>query len=179
MWLFKQQFLYLCNSGVVACLFGLGLLSAFSMPVSLAAATAPDMLPRQLTAKTVCGDAQSGVRRIMDEASLAQAMMGNSIALGGGSLVFSSVDFKADYVLLVSMGDQRTGGFALRYQPKPVEIDQSVATLYIEWIEPRRGQMLIQMLTQPCLVLAVPKGPYKTIQVKDQTRQLLGTIKID
>ena len=89
------------------------------------------------------------------------------------------VDFTRSGVLLVSMGQQRTGGYAISLANQQLHIANSTAIVEVRWQEPKPGMMLTQMLTNPCLFIEVPRGEYKTIEVHDQSQQIRASVEIN
>ncbi|MDF1551804.1 MAG: protease complex subunit PrcB family protein [Deferrisomatales bacterium] len=78
------------------------------------------------------------------------------------------MDFAREWVLRVDMGLRPTAGYALALANERAEVSDGMATLWIEWSEPHPEHLQAQMLTQPCLILAVPHGAYHTLRVLDQ-----------
>jgi len=97
--------------------------------------------------------------------------------LKGGLLSSSApqppaVDFARYGVLFITMGQQRTGGYGITLSDQPLVINNNVATLQTEWMAPSPDMMVIQMLTNPCLLVKVPRGAYSRIKVVDQRDQV-------
>ena len=81
----------------------------------------------------------------------------------------SQIDFSHYGVLLISMGQQRTGGYSVKLAAEQMEVVDRRAKIKVLWTTKKPGMMAIQMLTNPCLLLEVPKGDYDFIDVVDQT----------
>jgi hypothetical protein len=79
-----------------------------------------------------------------------------------------TVDFDKYGVVLLTMGQQRTGGYAIKLTSDELAVEDSVATLRIQWQEPQPGMMVTQALTQPCVFIQVPRGSYQTLRAVDQ-----------
>jgi len=86
------------------------------------------------------------------------------------------VDFSRYGVLLIAMGQQRTGGYGITLSAQPLVSQGDVAILQIEWQEPSPDMMVIQMLSSPCLLVKVPRGSYSRIQVVDQRNQIRAEV---
>jgi hypothetical protein len=89
-----------------------------------------------------------------------------------------AVDFTQYGVLLVAMGQKNTGGYAVDLASGDAKVGNGVLQVSVHWQEPRRGMMVTQALTSPCLLLKIPKAQFQNIEVKDQsgTVRLSGTI---
>ena len=80
----------------------------------------------------------------------------------------SRVDFSREGILIVAMGQKPTGGYGLELNHEFAEITDDTAVLRISWIDPPKGAILPQIITNPCLAIILPKGPYSKIQLLDQ-----------
>lgn len=89
------------------------------------------------------------------------------------------VNFSRSGVLLVSMGQRRTGGFSVNLANDELIVSKRIAVVEIEWREPQPGMMTIQMLSNPCLLLEVPRGDYQTLQAVDQSQRLRVSISVN
>ncbi|MEZ5543211.1 MAG: protease complex subunit PrcB family protein [Pseudomonadota bacterium] len=93
-------------------------------------------------------------------------------SLGANTLPAPVPDFAAYGVLQVFMGQQPTGGYQLRLLRPNLELHATAATVRIEWLSPPPGAILPQLVTSPCLLLAVPRGAYHTLTVTDQAGRI-------
>jgi hypothetical protein len=89
-------------------------------------------------------------------------------SLGANSLPTQMPDFAQYGVLQVFMGQQSTGGYQLRLLHPHLEHNASGATVRIEWLSPPPGAHTPQVITSPCLLLAIPRGTYRSLTVTDQ-----------
>ena len=89
------------------------------------------------------------------------------------------VDFDKYGVALLTMGQQRTGGYAVKLADSKLVVEGSVATLHIQWQEPQPGMMVTQALTQPCVFIQVPRGSYQTLRVVDQHGNMRAELKVN
>jgi hypothetical protein len=78
------------------------------------------------------------------------------------------VDFSREGILIVAMGQKPTGGYGLELNREFAVISEDTAALRVSWIDPPKGAILPQIITSPCLVIILPKGPYSQIQLLDQ-----------
>jgi len=78
------------------------------------------------------------------------------------------VDFAQSMVLLVEMGEKPTLGYRLGLAEQEAQVIEGRVEVVLEWLEPPKDMMVGQMLTSPCLLLKLSKGPYQTVLFKDQ-----------
>jgi hypothetical protein len=97
--------------------------------------------------------------------------------VGGSGQQPPPVDFTQNGVLLVAMGRKNTGGYTVDLAASDAEISDSILKLSVNWREPKKGMMVTQALTSPCMLLKVPKARFERIEVKDQSgaTRLSGT----
>jgi len=99
--------------------------------------------------------------------------------IGGPSYKLPSIDFKKTGALLISMGQQRTGGYGIKLTEAPVAVVDKLATVQVHWLEPAPGGIQIQVLTSPCVLIKLPLNDYVHIKVVDQTNALKTEVKIE
>lgn len=74
----------------------------------------------------------------------------------------------ADDSLLLEMGRRPTTGYDLDLRAGASTIAGDTLVLRVDWIVPDPEDFVGQGLTSPCLVLSLPKGDYRRVQVVDQ-----------
>lgn len=79
------------------------------------------------------------------------------------------VDFDAEYVVYIQMGQKPSGGHGLELADPYARIDDGTALFRLRWIEPEPGAIVTQVLTNPCLIVALPKGAYRWIVITDES----------
>lgn len=82
--------------------------------------------------------------------------------------VVPTIDFDRERVVLVEMGLRPTLGYRLALVSSKAKVEQGIAEVLLEWIAPGRDMMVGQMLTSPCLLLKLERGPYQQVQFSDQ-----------
>jgi hypothetical protein len=92
----------------------------------------------------------------------------NRLKIGGNAAPPPAVDFEHDGVLLVHMGRKPTSGYGIEIASKQIEIQDQIAMMRVRWIEPAKGRILPQMITNPCVMIRMTKGSYTGIRVVDQ-----------
>jgi hypothetical protein len=77
------------------------------------------------------------------------------------------IDFSDAAVLIVYAGLKPSAGYRIFADEKKIRIEDGVLRIVIDIQTPQPGQMQAQMLTAPCLVLSVPSGGYREIEIVD------------
>jgi len=85
---------------------------------------------------------------------------------GAGASV--PVDFSSRAVVWVQMGMQPSAGYGLSLQDPAAEIDAGTLTLHMKWLAPSPDRVYAQVVTRPCLLVAVPRADYDRVRVRDQ-----------
>lgn len=82
------------------------------------------------------------------------------------------VDFTREGVLLIAMGQQSSGGYALSLSGAPATVENGVLTAPLEWREPPPGYAQTQVMTHPCLLVKLPKAAFSQMRIVDQEGRL-------
>lgn len=90
-----------------------------------------------------------------------------------------TMDFSRYGILLISMGQQRTGGYAIELAQEELGVNGDTAEVRVRWREPEAGMMVIQVLTHPCVFLQVPRGDYASLRVVDQSNNVRAELAVD
>jgi len=69
---------------------------------------------------------------------------------------------------LVQMGQRHTGGYGIAVSGDAVQVEGTLK-LYATFFSPAKGAMTTQMITSPCVLVALPGGNYDAVEVYDQT----------
>lgn len=86
------------------------------------------------------------------------------------------INFASHAMLLVSMGQQRTGGYAVKLASDQLQLENHRAKISVDWVHPPAGMMTIQMMTNPCLLLQIPRQDYQFVDIVDQSGKVRQTI---
>lgn len=76
--------------------------------------------------------------------------------VSGKPAVADPVNFSTHAVALISMGQQRTGGYGVKLASTELEKRDDAAAIHIQWREPAKGMIVTQVLTNPCIFISVP-----------------------
>ena len=157
--------------GLLACL-PLTTLAKGSLPPQ---ETTP-MKPEQLFASAQCPVASAGAdvsnQWITTQAQLDRLYVQlNSHIVGDNKPAAPKLDFITSGVLLLHMGQKNTGGYGLQLPAQELVIKDATAVLRVKWMEPEAGAMVMQVLTSPCMLVRMPLGDYRRIEVVDQNNK--------
>lgn len=114
-----------------------------------------------------------GVRWMTDSDQLSEWLAGKGVVTTDNQAL-PDVDFDADGVLVIWMGQRRTSGYSLELAPDAAVVDGRVARVPVRWVEPEEGMLTPQVITHPYLLLRLPRGHYDSIAVVDQE----GTVRL-
>ena len=82
------------------------------------------------------------------------------------------VDFDAEHVVDIQMGQKPTGGYGIELAETHATVSDGEALIRLRWIEPAAGAIVTQILTSPCLIIALPKGAYEKIAITDENGEV-------
>ena len=96
-----------------------------------------------------CGGSAAGVsvRRLASPEALASALGG---AAGG------TADFGKEVVVLIASGQKPTAGYGLALASDRAPVKDKAAGVRVTFTAPDPGMMAAQVMTSPCLVVALP-----------------------
>jgi hypothetical protein len=119
------------------------------------------------------GDAQRQVRLIEDQAAL-DALWRRGI--GGLAADAPTPDFSRKRVIVLADSEKPTAGYGLRLSSPEMTVSRGVATVHIESSEPVGHAA--QMISRPCLLLALPDGDYQRLDVLDREGSVWATLQL-
>lgn len=159
---------------------GLALLTACGSTAGSVASGESTGRARALKAYDHCGTPSGGanVRWIGNPQQLAQVwqQIGRD-RLGGPPLQeIEDVDFTREGIVLIEMGVRSTAGYALELASPVLTIRSETAILTVNRIEPGPGAMLAQVVTSPCLLVAVPRASIEKVRVVDGESRVAGEV---
>ena len=74
----------------------------------------------------------------------------------------------SERVFVISMGLRPTAGYSLSLAHARARLEHGVVTIPLAWREPAPGAITAQVITQPCLIVALEKRQYAGVRVVDQ-----------
>lgn len=78
------------------------------------------------------------------------------------------------WLAVVGTGQRSTAGHALAVS-RQAQLQGAHLTLRATFIAPREGQMAAQVLTSPCVLVALPDADIRVVELQDQTGQVRAT----
>ena len=119
-----------------------------------------------------CGGDAPAVRRLSSPEALAAAFPAGP---GGAA---PAADFEGGAVLLVAAGQRPTAGFELTLASPRAPVKDGVALVRVAVREPPPGAVVAQVVTSPCLVVALPRAGLAEVKVADGAGALLGSVAL-
>lgn len=90
----------------------------------------------------------------------------------------ATLNYKTQAAVLVSMGQQRTGGYAIGIPKHALQLVGRTAILTVDWQTPKPGMLQTQALTSPCAIIQVPLDNYDDLRVETQQGKPIGSVSI-
>jgi PrcB C-terminal len=125
---------------------------------------------REVAVRTVgaglqCGGTAEGVsvRRLGSGEDVQAALAAGLVA----SPAAPAMDFAEDVVVLVSAGQKPTAGYAIELASDKAPVKDGAAGVRVRFKGPAEGMMNAQVVTSPCLVVALPAKGLTGVGVLD------------
>lgn len=131
---------------------------------------------RALGGGPLCGGAGGGTsaRRLVSSAEL-----GEALARGlGAAPVLPPVNWGTEAVVLVSIGQRTSAGYGVELASPRAQVKEGAAAVRVAFSSPPPGATEGQVLTSPCLVVAMPRDGLLAVAVLDGER-VAATVKLD
>jgi hypothetical protein len=106
-----------------------------------------------------CG-VQSKALRLLEDPSALERLAQQPF---NGATAVPEVDFDTHWVVLAAWGQKSTAGYSVTLEDDNAEIRDGALQLPIVFEAPQPDTMQAQVMTAPCLVVAVPKGNYSRL----------------
>jgi hypothetical protein len=149
--------------------------SLFLMGASALAQAAPageHALPLQkVFADSRCGTDTASVRTLSDAPSVVKAAQCD--ALPGTAPLSVPVDFSSHVVMQVCMGQQSSAGSTLDVIRATQHRRKKRLTLHARWSPPNPKLMHAAVMSWPCVYVALPKGDYRSVRVRDAAGKIV------
>ncbi len=80
----------------------------------------------------------------------------------------ADLDFGQVSVIVISMGQKPTPGYAIEVPEGSVTLQGTSLTINTVWRQPPEGAILAQVLTSPCIAITVLTTQYNTVKIMNQ-----------
>ena len=120
-----------------------------------------------------CAGLEDGLT-LIDYDRLARLRGGRLITTGDSTQ--TGTPAVAPLLVALSRGPQPTTGYGFTLESATRTAD--TAFIRVTWREPSGTDAQAQVITEPCLVVALPRSGIQRIEAADQTGQSIGTIEI-
>ncbi len=119
-----------------------------------------------------CPATQPGIQVLSDAASWAEWQRQQRQPVFSASeepdAAAADLDFGQVSVIVISMGQKPTPGYAVELPEGSVTLQGTTLTISTIWTQPPEGAILAQVLTSPCIAIAVATTQYDTVKINDQ-----------
>ena len=124
---------------------------------------------RQITQSAHCGLTGPGVAYVnsAEELDVLLGVRGQNMSTG----VIRQVDLAQEQLIFVTLGQKPTAGYSLGLAD--VSQEQGTLKLQMDLKAPAPDMMVAQVITSPCVVLAVAGGNWERVEVTGATEQPL------
>jgi len=151
-----------------------------------AASVPPAPAEQELAVAAVRGSSQCGVAspapwvRWLGEAdawhqALPQATIGPTLGSApGASPAAAALDFEREGVVLIGMGERRTGGHTVELASPVARRTGRVAVVRVAFRSPAPGALVAQVITSPCLAVRLPRAGLDEVRVATEDGTVLG-----
>jgi hypothetical protein len=138
--------------------------------------TVPEVAVRILGGGPQCGGAGPGIsaRRLVSSAEVAEALL----RAAGAAPVLPPVNWGTEAVVLVSAGQRPGAGYAVELASQKAPVKEGEAAVRVSLSSPPAGATGAQLMTNPCLVVAMPREGLHAVAVLDGGR-VIATVKLD
>ena len=93
--------------------------------------------------------------------------------------VLPDINFEVYGVLFLEMGQRPTGGFSINFNPSLTRIVGGQLSIHIDWVVPKEGKLVTQVVTSPFILLKIMHTNIDSILIWDQNKTSLFKIPIE
>lgn len=134
-----------------------------------------EVVVRKLGTGAQCGGEEGPrVRRVASAAELARLL---SPGLGPAQ-PGPAVDWAREAVLLVGMGQRPTAGYGVELLSSAAPVKEGVAGVRVAFRSPAADALTAQVITSPCLFLALPREGLRGVAVLEGER-VVGSVALE
>ena len=118
-----------------------------------------------------CPDYLPGIKPIRDTEALAdwwQPIASRQYPAKTLPQLLGAIDFEQSAVFSISMGQQPSSGYGIELNKNLTTVQEGSLSIPVNWQKPSPNIMVAQIITNPCIIITVPAGDYRTVTVRDQ-----------
>lgn len=121
-----------------------------------------------------CGrsDSSPSVEVISNAEQMEQIYRKLGQVLGGQPIELPAISYGKEVAMLVEMGQRPTAGYGLVLDGSTATLRGGIAEVHVIWLEPSEGAVVAQLITSPCLLIALPRDSYESVRIVDQDEQV-------
>lgn len=134
------------------------------LALSACSSTPSNLAVTEHSAQPQCAGISRGLTQVTPQTI--QRMQQRQFLTEGSSDIVAVVPAANDLLIAVSHGAQPSPGY--RFELRSATLSDGVAQLKLHWITPPADSIQATVMTNPCLVLALPKGDYQRVVAQDQ-----------
>jgi len=128
-----------------------------------------------LHADAFCGTSQAAVRWLDSRRAVLQALGRRRTDRDGVHSAVRELDFERDAVVEISLGERPSAGYAVTLADTAAAVEHHALHLSVRVTSPAPDAMAAQVVTSPCLMVVVPRGNYRRVEVTDVDGTAMGT----
>lgn len=110
-----------------------------------------------------CAEKEKSVKLVESDAELKRITQGNQL---NSQSTLSLEDIGDQYhLLLISQGQQSSGGYGIELVSSQAEIKNDAASIMVKFNQPKPGNLQTMALSSPCLLVKIVEGNYGRITI--------------
>ena len=133
--------------------------------------TSGEIPVKVVTEGPYCGDDKAGVTVIADAAAWGDASPATEIGAPADS---PPVDFTRAVLVRIGMGQRPTAGYGLTLARDRAGHRDGTAVIRVRWRQPEPDALQAQVVTQPCLLVRLPRAGIGRVRVVDEAGTVRG-----
>lgn len=127
-----------------------------------------------------CGQRTAGSRWIEDRAALERVVRAaDPQSPDTDAARAPAVDLDRRRVVLIALGARPTAGYGMALPRDTLDVQGDRAVLHIAVTRPAVDSMQAQVMTAPCMLVAVERGGYAALDILDSEGRRHGSLRLD
>jgi hypothetical protein len=134
------------------------------LALSACSSTSSNLAVTEHSAQPQCAGISSGLTQLTPQTL--QRLQQRQFLIEGSNDPAAGAPVAQELLIAVSHGAQPSPGY--RFELRSATLSEGVAQLNLHWTTPPTNSIQATVMTNPCLVLALPKGDYQRVVAQDQ-----------